>query len=778
MQQAIRHLVFCVVSLLMSSQVCAQFDTNGPNAALTIQDTVPSHADPLQHDIFVPVPGTLTFKVTTGVNPERGIILLASTVDPTSGGIWGTPWGGSIDLGVNGFPLPSGVVIVADGIGLSVNPLTDPYYTSDNGNPVTGALPTFLLAFSVGQGFNGLRQAYQCVVSDPTMPPFNLDNTEAGDVNFRVGQQFNLPLTDDEAIHIPFVTGNAFNFHGVQYADLWVMANGYISFGSASSVAGGGFTIDAVGWRDAEPAIAALMADWDPDAGAPTDGVLYEETGIAGNCRIAWGDPLANTSGGISHFGGGDLNRFQITLEMDDTLGTNPMEGGFIIDLPLLDPSTAFQLGDGLIGHTPGGTVIAGGFADEDLHQGNTSIAHAAQIEEHNATGMNASMIGYNGTGLPRSYNNVLSWNGQSIKFTPIPGGAVTGDVGYMSTPIGQAPDDVTSIEPASLDVAGGELVHVIGKFIGFNDLATGTGGTAVFDPSGMNGGPYSALIQGVRDSTGVLVNPALPNPQPGPYRDGEALVLITPNFTTQGYHDLEINFNSGASFTLQVFVGTAGIHNSTYFLGDDDFVSHTLVSNQIDFYGQSYTEFFIGSNGYITFAAGSDDFTESLPELFAGWQPSPTLFGANPGIAVMWTDLNYAGSTNTGSTYRVLEDTTTGEVRVTFLDQIYWSTQANAGTASASFNTLGTGSIVLDHTLLTVPNGVTDGIVIGVSDGDDTIGNDFTADISAIMSGAGYTTPAPNAPESIGELFSPGVAVDLGISSWLENPVGVWTVF
>jgi hypothetical protein len=333
-------------------------------------------------------------------------------------------------------------------------------------------------------------------------------------------------------------------------------------------------------------------------------------------------------------------------------------------------------------------------------------------------------------------------------------------------------------MQPSSLDVNGGELVHVIGKFFGFNNLSSGSGGTAIFDPSGLNGGPFPATVQGIRDSTGGLVNPPLPNPGPGPFRDGEALVLTTPSFPTQGYYDLQLNFDSGSSFTLQCFVGPTGVHNTTYFLGDDDFIKHTLASSQIGFYGQSYTEFYIGSNGYITFTAGSDDFTESLAELFSGWQPSPTFFAANPGVAVLWSDLNYAGSNNTGSTYRVLEDTTTGEVKVSFVDQIYWSTQSNAGIASATFNTLSTQSVVMDHTLTTLPSGVTDGIVIGVTDGDDTVGADVPGDISSLIGTGGYFTAPVNAPESIGENFNAGTAVDLGITNWLDTGIGLWSVF
>jgi hypothetical protein len=125
-----------------------------------------------------------------------------------------------------------------------------------------------------------------------------------------------------------------------------------------------------------------------------------------------------------------------------------------------------------------------------------------------------------------------------------------------------------------------------------------------------------------------------------------------------------------------------------------------------------------------------------------------------------------------------VLEDTTTSEVKVSFVDQIYWSTQSNAGIASATFNTLGTQSVVMDHTLTTLPSGVTDGIVIGVTDGDDTVGVDVAGDISSLIGTGGYFTAPGNAPESIGENFNAGTAVDLGITNWLDTGIGLWSVF
>lgn len=49
------------------------------------------------------------------------------------------------------------------------------------------------------------------------------------------------------------------------------------------------------------------------------------------------------------------------------------------------------------------------------------------------------------------------------------------------------------------------------------------------------------------------------------------------------------------------------------------------------NFYGTSYTEVYIGSNGYLTFGSPDTDFTESVSDLRAG----------PPRIAVYWDDLN-----------------------------------------------------------------------------------------------------------------------------------------
>ena len=236
-----------------------------------------------------------------------------------------------------------------------------------------------------------------------------------------------------------FLPGNNFEFHGQIYSSVWVADNGFISFGASPSVTNGGFSIDTLSWRDAEPSIAVALADWSWAAGGPNDGIVFEEIGLGNTLRIAWGDPLGATGSGISHFGDTDSNRFEVLLQMTGGLVPNPAAGTFEVDVLALDPFALTQPGDGVIGHTPGGATLLGGLADVDLHATQVSGPDEAQFEEHDATGGNASVAGYDGSGGRRAYSNLRSWGGGEISFTPGPA-PIAGATGYASNAPVQAP--------------------------------------------------------------------------------------------------------------------------------------------------------------------------------------------------------------------------------------------------------------------------------------------------------------------------------------------------
>jgi len=72
--------------------------------------------------------------------------------------------------------------------------------------------------------------------------------------------------------------------------------------------------------------------------------------------------------------------------------------------------------------------------------------------------------------------------------------------------------------------------------------------------------------------------------------------------------------------------------------LGDDDFSAPIPLGFNFDYWENTYTDFYIGSNGYVTFGSGS-------PNLGGG--PIPDSFPPNNIIALFWTDLlpgNYYG--------------------------------------------------------------------------------------------------------------------------------------
>ncbi|MCA9321227.1 MAG: hypothetical protein KDB53_10860, partial [Planctomycetes bacterium] len=636
-----REAFAALLVLCFLGTATAQFDQNGPNAVLTLQGVVPSVADPIDHDVAVQVPGRMEMNIATNANLGMPLLLIASPLDPMPGGnVFPVPWGGSVDIGSPGATLPQNVIVIGDGLSLSAGPL-DIFFASNQGSPALGRPPEFVLTLAVGNALGGARLAFQALVQDPSSAPFNLDNTEAVDANFVNGQTVVVNPTASNGAQVPFLAGKTFSFHGVSYSDVWLNSSGFLNFGGGSSLPSGGFTIDAMAFTAAEPAIALFMADWDSNFGGSVDNSIVLEE-IGNTVRIAFGDPAYQVGGTLlSHFGGSDMNRFEATLELQDAMQTNPNAGRFSINIIQSDPTASVQNGSGLIGHTPGGLAIVSGAFDTDLHQPQTAMANVAMIEEHNNNNSNASTLGWDGLGSLRAYNWFHSWSGHRVDFVPVPPLAIPGDLGYTSTASALPADDLRGTVPASLDVNGNQLITVVGKFHGFYSAA-GVPGTVVFDPNGL---ALPAAVVGLIDNT--LSTPAsLPNPaNSGPFRDFEGLQVLTPVFPATGTYTMQANFMNGTSLTVPVTVSNGGVTVTTYSTlntssaGTSALHQHVLQS-PVTFYGQTYTSLWIAGHGYVTFGTGVSDFSESINEFFAGWQPTPTV-NARPGVAVFWSDLN-----------------------------------------------------------------------------------------------------------------------------------------
>ncbi|HGY90723.1 MAG TPA: hypothetical protein ENK43_06085 [Planctomycetes bacterium] len=209
----------------------------------------------------------------------------------------------------------------------------------------------------------------------------------------------------------------------------------------------------------------------------------------------------------------------------------------------------------------------------------------------------------------------------------------------------------------------------------------------------------------------------------------------------------------------------TFGVAETVYTLADDDFVQHTLITaNPIEFCGVSATQFFVNSNGFVTFNAGSNDFSETLGEFFDGWGSAP-----NPGVAVAYSDLNRGGLTS-GATYAVRESG--NGVQVEFRDQIHWSSQEPAGTFSVTFLDSSFSDTRIDLTGFIPATTATDDIIVGVTDGDASVGID--TDLSdgmgtGISSNIGSYTSPLGGPDSIGELIPANTAPGFGTVQFFE---------
>lgn len=535
------------------------------------------------------------------------------------------------------------------------------------------------------------------------------------------------------------------------------------------------------------------MTDWgpgtpaNPSGGAPNGGTLAAQT--PSQLTITYGDP---SLGQVSHFISTDLNTFSCVMELQD--GSNPNQGNFSIVWNSFDTdATASDYNNGMAGHTPGGAAILGGGADLDMNDmagaGFAAGANEAQFEEHDADGMAASVVGWDGAGSRRGYNAIqTNKSGRQVDFIAITG-LVGGDMGYFGigdgTVAGQ-PDDVSDwVGSNAFSDAGGEMRDLGGAFFGFDTDGNGDG-TVIFDPAGL---AIPAIVLGIYDGTGVSGSLAIANPQPGVHRDGQGLQILTPSLAgLTGPVDVQVTFESGYMETVSAVVNAAGTAFTSYTQGDDANVNHALAgTNSINWYGVNYTNLFIGSNGQITFVNGSSSFGDSAAASFAGFNG---VLDATPGASAMWMDIN--GSL--GGTYDVSEDLVLNTTTVTFNGVTEFGQAAPMGVFSVAFETLGPNSAVMDYTGIVVdPVG---GCTVAVSDGNsangsntdlsDTLGTGIPNAIAGATTPGSYQSSLDSvgfvAPDSIAENVPGATVMSLyngGILNFIDGlGTGDWTAF
>ena len=163
--------------------------------------------------------------------------------------------------------------------------------------------------------------------------------------------------------------------------------------------------------------------------------------------------------------------------------------------------------------------------------------------------------------------------------------------------------------------------------------------GSCVPGAAPLGGGYYLDLdpvtLAFLADGTGSLIpsNPLTPYFNTGSQGSGSLGVpnLNASEFSLQyGYVNPTYPAGIGTSAAFDITFFFSGICGSTpVTLGDDD---NILVSTPLFFfYSVSYTDFYINSNGSLTFGAGDNDFTETVGEFLSG----------PPRISMWWDDLN-----------------------------------------------------------------------------------------------------------------------------------------
>ena len=125
---------------------------------------------------------------------------------------------------------------------------------------------------------------------------------------------------------------------------------------------------------------------------------------------------------------------------------------------------------------------------------------------------------------------------------------------------------------------------------------------------------------------------------------DGQVLTFTPDMANLQGY-----SFGvAAAPASLRFTPGTGNVSTQVLTLGDDASVEVALTApHQVWYYGQNFTTVHVGSNGFITFGTGSNDWSPTAAELFA----------APPRIAALWADW----TPNTGGAVTVDEHSLSG---------------------------------------------------------------------------------------------------------------------
>jgi hypothetical protein len=390
-----------------------------------------------------------------------------------------------------------------------------------------------------------------------------------------------LPVGDDGNVRLglPFT----FEICGQAFGDVYVNANGNLTFGASSS----DFSESAADMLNGPPRIAGLWDDLNPSQGGS---VYYTTTN--NTFTVTWD--------GVPEFFSTGSNTFSIELKQGSSQAT--------VDYGDLSAT------DGLAGVSCG-AALTGGLEPQ------VEINDSPNSTTHNFNGNTALYEVF-------SFSNPNDLANYSVKYNTTkhdlddvfePNNSIAA-AAAITTPFNTAPNEFfTEISPAAADIdfysfeaevgqyliaetTRGQVDTVLGLFDSAGNLIAGDDDGGVGLLSKIEGGlPYTGTYYLAvtfccdYDFDGV-------DPGQGPPFD-------------EGRYVLELQVLDGLPLPL----------------GDDDSLQLSGFGFAIPFAGMDYTSVFVNSNGSVTFGAPSFDFSESVGDFLGG----------PPRAAPLWDDLN-----------------------------------------------------------------------------------------------------------------------------------------
>ena len=547
-----------------------------------------------------------------------------------------------------------------------------------------------------------------------------------------------LSLSDDDSALVSLTGGQQVSLYGTNYSSFFVGSNGYLTFGSSDDEYS-----ESLSTHFALPRISGLYDDLNPSSG-----------GTISSKQLA--DRVAVTYESVPEYGASSSNSFQIEMFFDGTVRITHLAmaasdglvgisagagvpGDFVeSDLTAYTACSAtvdfdadsyqcvdtvgLAISDGdLLGGAPFGVDVTTTGGDSEtltvsevsvgsgIFEGSISTGTGPVVAEDgilNVSGNDTATATYNdasdGTGSPA----VLQDTALIDCAAPVVSNVVDSSIDGSSSSISFGTNEETSAQ-----VRFGTSCSVLDQVVTSSVLATSHTATLTsLQPSTT----YFFVV----DATDAAGNQITADNGGACYSFTTAAQAdyFTENFSSGGLDltNLSLTFspNGSANFYSACQQPASGFHTdpsggNVLSIDDDDSILVSLTDGeQISLYGTSYSSFFVGSNGYLTFNSSDQDYTESLADHFGV-----------PRLSALFDDLNPSQS-GTVST-RQLAD----RIAVTYENvPEYGSSSSNSFQIEMFFD----GTLRITHLAITASDGL-----VGISSGAGTPADFSESDLS-----------------------------------------------